>query len=645
MTSDGRTGQAEFQKAVQYLNSGSYKDCERLCLLLLQRHPSHPDFNHILALSYRAQGNFQGAEKAIKRALSQSKDHPAILNNFGLILMDQGKAVKASKIFAKAIKNDPGMAAAHTNLGHVQRMLNRPRDAEARYREALRLDSNSSDALIQLALLLRNEKRLSDLGVSLSLPNGEFFNEPGLAMVQGLIALDENVPKVAEAAFRHALKQQPRSALLWTNLGLSLSKQNRLEESRKAYEEAIQIDPNLPEVRINIADLLKYDSPQLARDHLHEAIRMEPNNKSTHDVLGFTWFMNKEHDAAIDCFTHALEIDQNFEQAAAHRAGAHFLKGDFSAAWQDYNRKYGSNGTFGSPVSDTLPLWSQDSLPDGPILIWTDQGPGDEILQLGYIADIRDRAFPLVIATSERLVPIAARSFPEATCVSVDSIKSNGLNAVQPIAQCPAMQVAALCWRSFDDHPERMPYLLADESETRSIRERYKGTSGGNLLVGISWRSTNAEFGDKKSLHLSDLLPILTHSDLTFVDLQYGETEEEIAALPLDIQNKIIRDEGVDPLKDMDQFASQVRALDLVITTSNTTAHAAGAMGCKTWTLVPRVGPGWLWYWFDDRADSPWYTQMRLFRQSTAGDWAPPLADMQANLPRFIKEFQSLTGN
>lgn len=642
MTGDA---QDDFRQAVQHFQSGRYLDSERLCLLLLQHYPAHPEFNHVLALSYRAQGKLQDAELAIMRAASNSQDDPAILNSYGLIQMDLGNPSKASQIFAKILVNNPAKIAARTNLGHAQRMLNLTREAEASYREALRLDPNNTDALIQLALLLRSEKRLSELGFALSPPSKEPHPDPGILLVQGLIALDQGRLQDAETAFRHAIKRQPKSALLWTNLGLSLSRQNKFEESQNAYEAAIEIDPRLVEVRINIADLLKYDSPKVARDHLNEAIRIDPKNKFAHDLLGFTQFMDQEYDAAIDCFTHALEIEHDFEQAAAHRAGAYFLKGDLRAAWPDYNRKYGRSGSVGSPVADKLPVWEQCRPTTGPILIWTDQGPGDEILQLGYIADIREKAPALIIATSERLVPIATRSFPDATCVSVSSLQESNSGIGQPVAQCSAMQAAALCWHSFDDRPIRQPYLVADKSSVSQFRGDYRNRGQNRPLVGISWRSTNADFGSKKSLRLTDLIPILACEEAMFVNLQYGETTEEIAELPAEIRRRIICDENVNPLVNMDQFTNQVGALDLVITTSNTTAHVAGALGCRTWTLVPRVGPGWLWYWFDDRTDSPWYPQMRLFRQRQKGNWTYPLAEIQECLSSFLKEFQSLTGN
>ena len=74
-------------------------------------------------------------------------------------------------------------------------------------------------------------------------------------------------------------------------------------------------------------------------------------------------------------------------------------------------------------------------------------------------------------------------------------------------------------------------------------------------------------------------------------------------------------------------FSIQVSAMDLVISVSNTTAHFAGAIGVRCWTMISS-GQGQFWYWFRDRSDSPWYSSLRLFRQSQIGKWDKVLIDI-----------------
>jgi hypothetical protein len=178
-------------------------------------------------------------------------------------------------------------------------------------------------------------------------------------------------------------------------------------------------------------------------------------------------------------------------------------------------------------------------------------------------------------------------------------------------------------------------FLQADAAISAAYRSRLGGLAGGRPCIGLSWRSSNVAYGAQKSLALTDLAPLLqARPDLFWVDLQYGDTAAERAAAGVELW----RDPAVDPLQDLDAAASQVAALDLVITSSNTTAHLAGALGVPTWLLLPAPGFGLLWYWQLDREDSPFYPSVRCFRQAAPGDWGAVIAALapalEARFPR-----------
>ena len=154
----------------------------------------------------------------------------------------------------------------------------------------------------------------------------------------------------------------------------------------------------------------------------------------------------------------------------------------------------------------------------------------------------------------------------------------------------------------------------------------YKVRCDNKLLVGISWFSGNPRFGKSKSIDLLQLASQLSLPNVQLVSLQYGSTEveiEKVKAAGIDI----FCDPDINALNNLDVFATQVKAMDLVITVSNTTAHFAGAMGVPCWTLLS-MGLGKFWYWFLEREDSPWYPSVRLFRQIEPGDWSQVLAEM-----------------
>ena len=137
-------------------------------------------------------------------------------------------------------------------------------------------------------------------------------------------------------------------------------------------------------------------------------------------------------------------------------------------------------------------------------------------------------------------------------------------------------------------------------------------------MIGIAWVSKNKRIGPQKSMALRELAPLAGIPGLRFIDLQYGDTAEERARFEDETGTAIIHDEDVDQMADLDAFAAQVAAMDLVISVSNTTVHMAGALGVPAWVMLNTVP---LPCWLLEGEISPWYPTVRLFRQTEAGEW------------------------
>jgi ADP-heptose:LPS heptosyltransferase len=160
----------------------------------------------------------------------------------------------------------------------------------------------------------------------------------------------------------------------------------------------------------------------------------------------------------------------------------------------------------------------------------------------------------------------------------------------------------------------RSRYLVADPVVRERIRGRY---ADGRQLVGLAWQTNNRKTGRFRSIFLSQFAPLFAKAGIRWVSLQYGDHAElENQAKEADVP--LLVDRTVDQLTNIDTFAAQIAALDLVITIDNSTAHLAGALGVPVWVLLP-FAPDWRWLL--EREDSPWYPSMRLFRQPKPGDW------------------------
>jgi hypothetical protein len=79
---------------------------------------------------------------------------------------------------------------------------------------------------------------------------------------------------------------------------------------------------------------------------------------------------------------------------------------------------------------------------------------------------------------------------------------------------------------------------------------------------------------------------------------------------------EIYTDPDIDRFDDIDGLVGLIDGLDAVVTTSNVTAHLAGALGKPTLLALHNMP---FWYW-SDPFDA--YRSVERFRQPSPRDWA-----------------------
>jgi hypothetical protein len=169
--------------------------------------------------------------------------------------------------------------------------------------------------------------------------------------------------------------------------------------------------------------------------------------------------------------------------------------------------------------------------------------------------------------------------------------------------------------------PAEIPYLKSDSALVEKWSARL-GKRDGRLRVGIAWAGNPAHYNDQnRSISPGELKPIVEMKEISFYSLQKDKRAGQT------VSRELI--DFTADLSDFDETAGLIENLDLVITVDTAVAHLAGAIGKPTWLLLPFVTD---WRWLLDRADSPWYRTMQLFRQTRAGSWKEPVNEVVAAL-------------
>jgi hypothetical protein len=266
-----------------------------------------------------------------------------------------------------------------------------------------------------------------------------------------------------------------------------------------------------------------------------------------------------------------------------------------------------------TPRPEPPPYWRGEAVSGKKLLIWCEQGLGDEVLYAGIIPDVVARGARCTIISSNRMTPVFERSFRDCVVRSADNIPSHA--GTEFDLQIAAGSLGRYLRRDFADFPTHSGYLRPDPNAHARLKRKYEALAQGRRIVGLAWKSRHTIAGSTKSAELINLDAILAVPGVMFVNLQYGDCAAELAEVCDRLGVQIYQDPDIDSLTNVDDFFAQVAAMDLVISTSNSAVHIAGSMNVPTWLLLPN-GRGALWYWFLRREDSPWYPSVKIFRAS-----------------------------
>jgi hypothetical protein len=352
----------------------------------------------------------------------------------------------------------------------------------------------------------------------------------------------------------------------------------------------------------------------LAINCFKNAMQMDPKDPHALGNLAMAYLLKCEPEKALHFAERSLKLDPSLEAVRHHQAYAHLLLRNWKEGWEGHRRILGKVKTrterFYENKGRMLPSW--DGAPGQSVLVYGEQGIGDEISFASCIPDLQRVSKEVVFDCDHRLETLFRRSFPEIAVYGTrfkdptSWIDDHDLDARVAIGDLPAF------FRNRDEDFPGTPYLKATPG--RWAREL---TRLGKPVIGIAWTGGLPNTGSKlRSLTLNDLEPVL-RLPFTWVSLEYKDRTEEIEAFR---EKTGIQIHSWEWEKDYDDTASLVSQLDLVISATTAVVHLAGALGKECWCIAPKA-PRWF---YGLEGDLPWYKSVKLWRQER--DW--PIRDI-----------------
>lgn len=534
------------------------------------------------AVDLHRAGRIDEAVRAYRKVLRKDARAVGALNLLGLAEFQRGRLPEAADALTRAARLNPDLPNVDYNLARVLQAQGRNADALKHYEKAVARAPGDTEAL-------------SNLGTTLA-------------------ALGRHDDAIVH--YRRALAVNPGFADAWHNLGNALKAIDRYDEALAAYGELLKLRPNHVAAIGSMAYLLcRLDRPREAIAYARRAVAAEPDVVDHRMNLANALAADGEDDAAEAAYDGALALDPASAETLWNKGLFLLSRGRFAQGWPLYERRWDARGTNLKRRPYTAPHWSGAPV-DGTLLVWAEQGLGDQVLYASMMTDLRGRAEAVTLEVDPRLVPLMARSLP-----GIGVVARNDVPYAGPVAAQAALGGIGRYLRpdAASFRPAADGYLKVDTERAAALRARLR--DGGRRVVGLSWASVNREVGRAKSARLAELAPVLALAGCRFIDLQYGDTSAERAEVEAALGVRVEHLDDIDNTNDIDGLAALMAACDAVVSVSNTNAHLAAAQGKATFVLLSDAG-GVFWYWMKRGETTPVYASARLFRKSSGQSWS-----------------------
>jgi len=438
--------------------------------------------------------------------------------------------------------------------------------------------------------------------------------QPDALHLYGVLHAQRGAPAAAVASVARSVRLRPMAAQPWAHLGGALKAADRLEEAEDALRRALALDPALADgmeaLGATLHGLARY--PQ-ARAWLARALALRPGHAETLLNLGTVLRDQRRFAEAETCFDAVLARQPAHSGAHLARAVGRLVQGDLRGGWDGFEHRWHRFAT---------PPWQGEPLDGATILLHMEQGFGDAMQFVRYAPLVARAGGRVIVETHHLLFRLFGRLDPSI------QILVRGPQPPPHDRHCPLMSLPRAFGSDLANLPAAVPYLTPEPGDANRWRDRLAaGSSAGpeGLRVGLVWAGNPRHRNDRnRSLPIAALRPLLAVPGVRLVSLQTGDARDDLAKLPGETPEDLI--EGV---RDFADTAAILANLDLLITVDTAIVHLAGAMGVPSWLLLPYAPD---WRWLLDRADSPWYPSLRLFRQPRPGDWATALGTVAAVL-------------
>lgn len=539
------------------------------------------------AIELTKEKKFNSAGKIYTAILKQDKNNPTILSLLGILYLNIGRLKLAKRTLLKSYKLNPKNQTTIEALGFTMYNLGKYSNACEYFDSIIKISKNYEvyEKYINALLETRSYKQAYEVGIQgikLFPLNKEIMSSLVYACI-----FSGNLNEAIKYS-QQLLSTYPKYSQSWLRQGLVQEVIFHDEmAAQKCYKTAIKFGDKTSAYYNLAISYNKIKERKKALYYIKKVIKSVGISSNNCFVLSTIYFTQRK-------------IKKGYKYYA--------MKDSFKDAKK--------------PITKLKNLWDGKRYKDETLYVFCDQGVGDNIMFARYLPFLETKFKKIKISVYPNLIDIFKRSFKDYKKLTF--IKHSSRKPKYDKSTIESNLPYTLKMETKFPFAEK--YLEADDKKVVEYKEKYFQTD--KLKVGICWEAGSAGIREQlnRTLHISVLDEILKMDNIQFYSLQHKPALE-------DYKNyKNLIDLGSD-FKNFDDTAAAIKNLDVVITVDTSVAHLSGALGTKTFMLIPYCPD---WRWFDDDKVTPWYDSMKLFKQKDHVFWDKEIADIKHELEKML---------
>ena len=643
------------QQGLKKFNQNKKNEALVIFKKIIENDSNNIKANHAIGVVLGASGDHIEALNYFKKAVQIDNQFKPALFNLAISYYETKQFDRAISVYKDLLKLNPKDTSVLVNLGNCYYGLSDDQSAKNFYYKAVEIDKLQFESLLNLGVIKKKEKNFeksieylikaqnikkNDELVLKHLSDAYYQNkefETAIFYLNKILDLNPNNQDIlcVKVCAYFEKDEQIKGDDLMREL---INKTHEKEKKEKYYSKVAGVI-----IRANNNDTDKDFS--FCEKYANEAIKINPNNHETFSYRAVAKYFLNDYKGSLQDAEKAISIKPKARITLANLSTLYqlignykmsevmtreffetfpedktknfqmchvsFAQNNFKKGWEYYESRWfkaqGASQDKAKPAFEK-PLWNPN-LGFDSILVWAEQGIGDQMLHGSMLEDFSKKFKKTHLAIDPRLVKIFQDTHPNINVFSLfDTIDQEFFDY-----QIPLTSIGAYCRTSIKDFlPLENPYKILGSNKEANNKK---------LKCAISWKSRNGKHSKLKSASLVDLMEILTIDQIDFYNIQYTDETEEILQAQQNHDINIINPPDLDVKNDIEGLLNFINSCDFVISTSNTNAHLSGSIGKQTFLLLP-VAAGRFWYWENEyEGKNVWYPSVIPFKQKTPYKW------------------------